>query len=323
MGEPREPDLGQLEHQLTRAAAASEERTGLVRRLAAADRRVAAARAVAAGTLERLPAGSTDVPPLEAQSLPRLLASLRGSGATQLDRDRAERKRAEYSHAVATAGLDYAIADRQQLREALHATSDAPDKQLTALRAQLAHLETSTPAHDLARLAGRRGELLAEQAETRHALTAGREARAALTQARRQLSSVDSWDRVDVFNHGGFLADSSQRSRMDQAARLLHAAEMALHRFGHQLAELGTTVEVLQLHLTMIVLDAVFDSIFADDTRSFEIAALHRNSRAPAHRADEADEALTRAVAALEARLTELAAEHRALEDQRLGLAAP
>jgi hypothetical protein len=255
MGAAQRPDARRLdaegpEARLVAAAADQARRDSVLRRLAVAEQQFEAAQHVATITKGDLGDEDADVTGLESLSLPRLLASLRGSRATDLDRDRAKQKRAEYCHAIAVAGRDSAAADREALREALAATAGADERYAAALRAVeawLASCSDNETAQQLARMADRRGRLEALETETRQAVEAGREALEALTLTRAELSSADRWDVVDVFAKGGFLADSAQRNRMDRASRSLHAAEMALRRFSRDLKCLDCAIEAVPL----------------------------------------------------------------------------
>ena len=321
-----EVDLGnaeRVESQLTAAVAELRRRDSLRRRLAAADRQLAACEARVARTalaLDPRPghSGGTHVGGLESLSLPRLLASLRGARATALDRRRADRKRAEYSHAVVVASHDAIVRDQQELRTALAATDGAEDRYSAALQARAAWLGSclnDEHARTLAVTAHRRGGLQALEAETRQAAERGREALTALSRARAAVSSHNSWASVDVFTGGGFLADSGRRNRMDQAGRLLHDAEMALHRFVRELPDTDVAVGALELSLTMTVLDTVFDNIFSD-----RAVRVHISTRAG--RQGQVQQIVQRKVAELDQQLTLIRFECHTLDERRAGLLA-
>jgi hypothetical protein len=253
--------------QLSGAIADLRQRDSLRRRLAVTDRRLAEAEeaVIRTGQLVK-PKGGT-VAELGSLSLPRLLASLRGSRATELDRERAVRKRAEYSHAVAVAGRDAVATDRLAICQALADLAGVEERFSAALRARQAWLRARQGddlARGLAMTAHRYGRLEALEVETLHALRLGREALESLSRARAALSSANSWASVDVFAGGALLADSVERNRMDDAGRLLHRAELALRRFVRELADPGPALESLDLNLTMTVLDTVFDNVFSD-----------------------------------------------------------
>jgi len=306
-------DAEMLERELTAAVAAKAERDSLLRRLDAAERQFAAAQKVVTGTAQLLTRESADVAGLESLSLTRLLASLRGSRATDLDSERAQRKRAEYSHAVAVATRDAAAADRRRVREALDGTFGVENRFAEALRAKEAWLMASPDdeqARNLTETAERRGRLEAREIETQQAITAGRQARDSLSQAQAELSSANTWSTIDVFTNGGVLADSVKRNQMERAGRQLHAAETAMHTFGSELADVGGATDALQLDLTMTVLDTVFDNIFTDLTVQNRIADS-------SNLAQRAHQAVTEKVSELEDELITIQAERQILDEQR------
>jgi hypothetical protein len=267
----REAEVRAVEQVATRlsgAIAELQERDSLRRRLAVTDRWLDEAEEAVNRTARRLrPAAGKvgKVGDLESVSLPRLLASLRGSRATELDRERAVRKRAEYSHAVAVAGRDAVAADRQAIAQALAGLAGVDDRYTAALRARQAWTgPDDDQARALAVTAHRIGRLDAIEAETGRALSRGQQALECLSQARAALSSANSWASVDVFTGAALLADSVERHRMDEAGRRLHRAETALRRFVRELADPGPALTALDLNLTMTVLDAVFDNVFVD-----------------------------------------------------------
>jgi hypothetical protein len=311
-----------VEVQLTAAVAELRRRESLRRRLTAADRQLGIAEERATRTalaLDPRPgrSGGTHAA-LETLSLPRLLASLRGSRATALDRRRAVRKRAEYSHAVVVASRDTVASDRQELRRELAATDGAEDRYSAAVQARAAWLSAchdDERARTLAVTAHRRGRLEALETETRHAAERGREALAALGAARQAVSSKNSWASVDVFTGGGILADSSRRNRMDQAGRQLHTAEMALHRFVRELPETDLSIGALELNLTMTVLDVVFDNIFTDHA-----VQVHIHARGDGE--CRVQQVVLRKLAELENQLTLIRFERHTLDERRTGLLA-
>ncbi|HST80944.1 MAG TPA: hypothetical protein VLL08_04275 [Kineosporiaceae bacterium] len=316
MSETERPTTEALERELSSAVAAKAERDSLVRRSAAAQRQCAAADTVLTGTAAALASESADVAKLESLSFTRVLASLRGDRASALDAERAEQKRAEYAHAVAVATRDAAFAERQRLRLALSKAAEVDRRYAAALAAKEAWLLAGPPderARELAESAERRGRLEALERETTEAIAAGSAALQSLSQARTTLSSANTWANIDVFAGGGLLVDSLKRSRMDEAAGQLHAAETALLRFGSELADINASIEALQLNLTMSVLDIAFDNVFTD------LAVRGRIGDA-SHRADQAHQAVDRKVSELKDELRRVQAERGQLDDRRTAL---
>jgi hypothetical protein len=304
------------EPELTAATAAKAERDSLLRRFAAAERAFAAAQAVVDETSRSLTAESADVARLETMSVTRLLAALRGSRATRLEAERAEQTRAEYAHAVAVATRDEAAARRRSLRQALDATAGVEGRYQAALQAKEDWL-TADPhdgrGRELLETAQRRGRLIGLQVETEQAIAAGQQALECLTEARAELSSAKNWADLDVFAGGGLLVDSVKRDRMDRAARRLHAAEVAMRRFSTELADVGASVDALDLDLTMSVLDTVFDNIFTD-------LAVKNRITDSSRQAQRAHQGVAEKVTALKAELRAVTAQRQALDERRTAL---
>jgi len=251
-----------LEH----AAAARTERAGLTERLEAARSYLVSVEARVAERRAALDAESQDVERLESFSPTRILATLKGSRSTDLERQAAERDAARYAVAEAEARLESARRDCDSLTTQIEALGDVDGNHARALAAK----EKWVGSHDtgvagaLADIAERRGVLVARDKEAREAHEAGVRASHCLSEAREHLGGAESWSTWDTFG-GGLLSDLAKRQRMDQATQMLHAAEHALVAFSRELADLDLPpvagVKVGNLGGTF---DMFFDNIFSD-----------------------------------------------------------
>jgi len=168
-------------------------------------------------------------------------------------------------------------------------------------------------ARALAAITQEHGRLEALRVETQQAIDAGNEVLGCLCSARACLSSANTWANIDVFGAGGFLTDLAKRRRMDDASAHLRAAEVALQRFGRELADVDAAIDGLQLNLALTVMDIAFDNFFAD--------LMVKNRISPAGRqAAWAQRVVSQKVAELTDYLLTLQARGQRLEERRIAL---
>ena len=262
---PRDPHRVQADLEAALEAAAEQAR--LATRLQVADIELAAAEAQVAEARGRLADERADVARLESFSPTRIWAGLRGSRESDLDRERAEQQRAEYTVAVVELRRDRAREACAALRSAYDALGDVAARRAAALDAKAAWLaETGAPeAEELAQLASDLGAVRSTTTELREALGAADDAADALAQADNLLSSARGWSTADTFFDGGLLTDMVKYDRMDQAQALMRRADDALSDLGVELADVGMEpvggVEITQL---VRAFDVWFDNIFSD-----------------------------------------------------------
>lgn len=260
-------DVHAVRTRLEQAVAAREEHAQLVRRIDAlrpalfdlegeVDRRRAA-----------LADETADVERLESLSATGIWARLRGSHASELERETAERDAARYAAAEAEARLAVLRREKGALEERLAGLSQAEAEYHAALRAKEEWLAAAGegPASEVAEIAERRGRLQALERETREAYDSGREALALLHQARSSLGSAGSWSTWDTFGGGGMFTDLMKYQKVDQATDAVRQADFALARFSHELADLSLDgVASVEVDTLMRTFDVWFDNIFSD-----------------------------------------------------------
>lgn len=245
------------------------ERDGLVASLAATQRREQQARDRVEETRRRLAAETAEVEDLESMSMTRILASLKGSRQSDLDRERAEAQAVAYLVADAEARLATEQRERASLeqRVAAYGNLDARRKELVAEREAEVR---SDPAHAdraarLTELATEVGELRARGVQVEEADAAGREAHAVLHRTAQHLGSAGSWSTYDTFLGGGMLSSMAKHDQLDKAAALMRQADTALARLGTELADVGLdAVGGVGIDSLTRALDIWFDNIFTD-----------------------------------------------------------
>ena len=90
-------------------------------------------------------------------------------------------------------------------------------------------------------------------------------AREHLVQAQRLLGSAESWSAWDTFGGGGLITDMVKYDRLDQVAEVLRRADLALHAFTRELADVHLAgVEGVQVDGLTRTFDVFFDNIFSD-----------------------------------------------------------
>ena len=308
MTDPTRVQAG-LEH----AAAAREAHAHLVRRLASSRGHVRGFDRQVEELRRRLGAESADVDRLEGLSLAKVWATLKGSHASDLERETAERDAARYTLAEAEERRRVAAHECEAVEARLADLGDVDAAHERAVVAKEAWItrsghETAAP---LARIAERRGELLAVDEEAREAHRAGVAAADLLVHASELLGSAQSWSTWDTFGGGGLVTDLVKYAQVDRAQELLRRADEALQAFSRELADLHLdVVRGVQVDQMTRTFDVWFDNIFSD------MAVRARIQEAGRHVAD-ASVQVRQALAVLETECRDLAEELASLAEER------
>lgn len=260
-------DGGAIEEQLRQVVEARERAAALDRRSTSAKQRLQEAEQYVASARSRLDDETQDVARLESFSPTRIWAALKGSRAGDLERERAEQDAAQYAVATAEAQLDVARRDLAGIQSERAALGDveAPYQQVLVAKEQWLASSGSAQAAELASIVQRRGEVVAEERETREAHTAGKRALEQLQEADRLLGSAGSWSTWDAFGGGGLLTDMMKYDKLDQATAVLRRVDQALSRFAGELADVGVEgVPEVQISGMTRTFDVFFDNIFSD-----------------------------------------------------------
>lgn len=299
------------DEQLAEAARNRHDAAALRTRLDAATRHADGTTVRVQDARDRLADETQDVDRLGSLSWSRILSSLKGSQATDLEREQAERDAARYALADAEARDEAAWRDVEHLQQRLDGLGDVEGAYAAALAAK----EEWAASHDpdltqrLTRIAEARALLLAEDREAREAHEAGVRARDHLLEAHRLLDGAASWSTWDTFGGGGFFTDMMKYDKLDQVAAALHRADAALGAFSRELADLRLAgVEAVNLDGMTQAFDVFFDNIFTD---------LRVRSRI-----QEADRRVGRALADVDRMLHDLSARGRDIADELAGLSA-
>jgi hypothetical protein len=262
---------------------------------------------------QRLADETADVQALESFSPTRILAAMRGSRDTDLDRERAEQQAAEYAVARADSLMMAAHDEVRRAEAELRALGDVAGQRRDAMVAMEEWLRSSgSPAGaELTRLAEQAAAAHAERVEVREALEAGAAAAQALAAAQQVLGSADGWATYDTFFGGGMLTDMVKYDRMDQAQRLLHQADQAVRRLSRELADVGMqpVVAGLQVDGFTRAFDVFFDNIFTDWSVKARIGGAARETAAAAATVAEVRRRLAARDQQLAADLARIAAE--------------
>ena len=260
-------DATQIQSHLEQAAADREERSQLTRRIEASEPHLAHLEGRLEELRRKLGDETADVERLESFSGAKVWAHLKGSHASDVERETAERDAARYAVAEAEARLESMRRDRAALESRLGELDGADERFREALAAKEAWLQEngSAAAASLVEIAERRGELQALDKELREAHQAGREAHGLLSHASSLLGSAGSWSTWDAFGGGGLLTDMMKYDKVDQASDALRRADVALARFSRELADVELpSVHGVQVDQLMRTFDVWFDNFFSD-----------------------------------------------------------
>lgn len=252
---------------LAAASAARREAAGLRTRIEAAEANLAATAALVAERSAALTDAESDVERLESLSFTKILANLRGSRATDLERESAERDAARYAARDAEARHVQAQTELDAARSRLDGLGDVDAAYATALNAKEAWATGHDPAlaERLTALATRRGELDSEDREAKEAHDAGVTAHNQIAEAVTTLSSARAWSGWDTFMGGGLFTDLVKHSKLDQVAQQVREADVSLRAFSRELADLRLAdVPALNLSSALTAFDVWFDNLFSD-----------------------------------------------------------
>ncbi len=259
--------LSDIQARLESASSELRERDLIKGQIGSLDQELRAAQEVLAGRRAELDDETRDVDKLENFSLTRIVAGMRGSRATDLEREQAEAKAAELRVAEVQARCDALTQEWEALAERGRALGDVDTRFREAQTAKEQWLTTrgGPAAQRLTGLAEERGRLLAEQRELGEADHAAVEAGRALQDLNNILDEASGWSTYDTFFGGGMLSSAVKQDKLDLAAAAAHLANQQLAKLSRELADVGGgTVEALQVGDLTRFLDVWFDNIFTD-----------------------------------------------------------
>ncbi len=221
------------------AACAEYERLRLELNLARATEDAAAARLTVAK--KRREAEAAEVDALESVTPTRVWATLRGTRASEVERERGEWMAAETAVAELERAYGEARRSREELLAAVLALGDVYRNQERALAVEEGRLLDAGggAAAQLVEISGQLASVAAQRAQLAHAKVAAKVAHQALNDAARELASADGWSTYDTFFGGGMISSTVKHDHLDAAGDRLHAAGAALRQLSTQLAEVG------------------------------------------------------------------------------------
>lgn len=240
---------------------------GLRRRLEDAKAQARESTARAQSAEEKAGAEAADVERLEHMSWTRILSSLRGSHASDVEREQAEAEAARYAAATERNRAEADQREVDALNAQLRDLGDVEADYAAALDAKERWIreQGSSTAARLAEIAEEQGQLAAQARETDEAVQAGRTAIKHLTGALSLLESASSWAAWDTFGGGGMFTDMVKHQKMEDAQTQLSAADQALKVFNRELADVSRSVAGgLRTSNFDLAFDMWFDNIFSD-----------------------------------------------------------
>ncbi|HLN78550.1 MAG TPA: hypothetical protein VK204_16005 [Nocardioidaceae bacterium] len=306
-------DPNQIQTELEQAAAARQEHAQLTRRLEGSAPHLADLEKQVADRRLILEDETADVEKLESFSAAKIWAHLKGSHATDVERESAERQAARYAVAEAEARRDAMQRDRAALEHRIAELGDVEGRYRRALADKQAWVSTSggESAAALAEIAERRGELVAVDEEAREAFEAGKAAFDLLSHAASLLGNAGSWSTWDAFGGGGLLTDMMKYDNVDRATEALRRADLALTAFSRELADVNLPrVHGVQVDQLMRTFDVWFDNFFSD-------MAVRSRIQDASRRVDQAMHQVHEALAALEQKGRDIARELAHLDARR------
>ncbi|NYE73393.1 hypothetical protein [Microlunatus parietis] len=257
----------EIQARLESASAVVRERDLLRGQIDSLKQEHEAAQQVLAERRAELSDETKDVDKLENFSLTRIVAGLRGSRATDLEREQAEARAAELRVAEAQSRCDALHREWETLaaRGRDLGDVDAQFRDAQAAKEQWLATQGGPEARRLTGLAEERGRLQAEHRE----LAEADQAAVAATQALQELGSIlddaAGWSTYDTFFGGGMMSSLVKQDKLGEAAAAARHANQLLARLSRELADVGGgSVSALAVDDLTRFLDVWFDNIFTD-----------------------------------------------------------
>lgn len=305
---------GDLEARLAAAAEAKRERQAVQARQGELRKLIEEAEAQVAELSRTRDREARDVVRLEAMTLTRVLAALRGTRDDALARERAEADAAAYRLARAGAEADTLRRELAGVDARLASLRDAPAAYAAVLdEKERALAATADPrTRRLLELAEARGVAEAEVKEIAEAQQAAAAASGALLTLTKLLDSAGNWSTYDTFFGGGAIASALKHDRLDEAAAAAAIADHLIGKLNTELADVpggaGTASTVAVDGMTRF-LDVWFDNIFTDLAVRDRINQAQARARHCDQQVARIGRQLDRRQAQTRARLAEIAAE--------------
>lgn len=253
-----------------------------------------------------------DVTRLEGVSLKGLLLSLTGGKDERLHQERREAAAARLQHDQAARDLLYIQGQLDRAEEEYRSLQEVPRRQRNLLeeKAALLMAQGSAAGHALTQVEAELNGVRAQRRELGEAVSAGRQARAALERVLGELDSAEGWGVWDMLG-GGLVTTIIKHGHIDDAKSGLDEAQCALSRFRTELADVNITdCPQVEVGGFATFADYFFDGLLADWYVQSGIHDAQAGVSDTCHRVTEALARLERQDRSLEDRL-------RALEERR------
>lgn len=253
-----------IQARLEAASAAVRERDLINDRIASLDRLLGTAQRLLARRRATLVDQRMDVKDLETFSVVRILSTLRGSPASDLERERAEVEAARLRVAEVQAQCDSLAREVEALRDRVRVLGDVdtPYREAQAAKASWLGSQKRPEVKRLAKLAGEWGRLQAERRELEEVAAAADGAIHPLQIAIAALDRAGNWPAVDAVPVS-IVASATEQDHLSTAAWAARQANLMLARLSHELSDIGIeAVDGLEIGKLTLVFDVVFDTPF-------------------------------------------------------------
>lgn len=260
-------DIEELDEDLGELAGDSNRRDKLQRDLVAIDVELRAAEA-ARERWQRLAAeAGEDLAALEGMTLTALFRRLLGDRDERIAEERKVLLHAKLKHDEAEAAVAPLVAERDAVRRELRSLGDLEARRAALLQQKEALLQArgGEVAQQLTDSAMAVGTLRAAAREIGEAISAGRQAEAALDVAYAELVAARSWGRMDMLG-GGMMVSLAKHSRIDKAQAAVERAQRHLRTFARELQDVDAASPGIDVRVDPFVrfADTFFDSLLMD-----------------------------------------------------------
>jgi hypothetical protein len=204
---------------------------------------------------------------LEGHSLAHVVAALRRREGEELDAAQARVRAAQLELATRQRALDKLTAEHSAA-QARGAELDDDRRVLAAAqgRREAAISQAGGPqAETLRALSARSSQLTHSLNECDELIGAAQVAEQVLSDCLEKLHSAGGWATYDTFFHGGIIAASMEHQRVDEAARTIGDAQVALQRLAADIHALHDPSALLpEISPSLKAANIWFDNLFSD-----------------------------------------------------------
>lgn len=307
-----------LENRLQKAREEMELAEQLERKLEAAKESMSQAKARVEELKKILQKEKRDVEKLEGLSLTGLFASLLGTKAEKMDKEKQEYLAAELKYETALDTVKALEKEINTFEGQLLPLAKAKDKYQALLseKEELLKAQGGSVAKSLLALAEEEGRLKARGKELQEARDAAQKGLRALEDLRNSLDSAAGWGTWDMLG-GGMISTALKHSKIDEAKGQAIKAQRYLEHLSRELAEVQLNSDLrIELDGLLTFADFFFDGLIVDWMVQSKINEAKDRVRRIMSRVESINQSLSQEMKKTAQRINQIRQERQAVLEQ-------